>query len=414
VLTSAAALRGRAGHSGDRGARVREVIHRAGFPLDSYSGQKMLGGHPELPRPERSPPTPESLYETTTGVLAVGRPAQAAGCSCAATRNRRSSPASSNLPRDRYTTTTRLASAGGVAGRARRHHLEVQRPGRRDRDRQGALHGAHRSGRQADPDSGANPAAARDAVRSWDDLMVEAVLAEWRARTSRRLPGHLRDRVGAGTGGSPSRFRRPTGGLHRRGGLVDLRRAFQTLPADGDLDTSCLPPADPEPGGAAVQAVPGRFPRDAVAGSAGVAAGWASRWSTSGPTRCAATTGPSAGSFGLRAAHRPAVLADVSTDGTALRTRFPEAFAAAWQVQRRGGRYQRTGPAPAASAGVSDGAPHLRQVTAPGRQPYSQDSIENAVLGPHRRGRPRWSRLVRDPVQPGAGGRTTGARAPRR
>ncbi|MFD1049892.1 NAD-glutamate dehydrogenase, partial [Kibdelosporangium lantanae] len=88
--------------------RVREVIHRAGFPLDSYSGQRMLEVIQNWPRSELFSSSTDSLYATATGVIAL------------ADRRRlrfflRRDPFKRFfsclvfLPRDRYTTTTRLA-----------------------------------------------------------------------------------------------------------------------------------------------------------------------------------------------------------------------------------------------------------------------------------------------------------------
>jgi glutamate dehydrogenase len=51
--------------------RVREVIHRAGFPLESYSGELMLEVAQTYPRAELFSTNSETLYEVTTGVLAL-------------------------------------------------------------------------------------------------------------------------------------------------------------------------------------------------------------------------------------------------------------------------------------------------------------------------------------------------------
>ena len=53
--------------------RVLEVIRRAGFPLGSYSGQRMLEVIQTYPRAELFSTDPDSLYTTVTGVLALGR-----------------------------------------------------------------------------------------------------------------------------------------------------------------------------------------------------------------------------------------------------------------------------------------------------------------------------------------------------
>ncbi|HEX8869608.1 MAG TPA: NAD-glutamate dehydrogenase, partial [Lentzea sp.] len=88
--------------------RVRDVIHRAGFPLQSYSGQRMLEVIQNYPRTELFSVDADTLYQTTTGVIAL------------AERRRlrlflRQDPYGRffsclvYLPRDRYTTTSRLA-----------------------------------------------------------------------------------------------------------------------------------------------------------------------------------------------------------------------------------------------------------------------------------------------------------------
>ena len=50
---------------------VRDAIHRAGFPLESYSGQQMLEVISALPREELFSATEEQLHDTAVGVLAV-------------------------------------------------------------------------------------------------------------------------------------------------------------------------------------------------------------------------------------------------------------------------------------------------------------------------------------------------------
>src|SRR5882757_7840271 len=146
--------------------RVREVIHRAGFPLESYSGQKMLEVIQNYPRPELFSTDAQSLYETTTGVLAL------------ADRRR----LRLFLRRDRYTTATRLAMQDVLLAELGGVNLEYSaRVGKTEIARvHFMVHTDPAS--QADPDSGAIQQLLADAVRSWDDLMVEAVLAEWRAR----------------------------------------------------------------------------------------------------------------------------------------------------------------------------------------------------------------------------------------
>ncbi len=88
--------------------RVLDVIRRAGFPLKSYSGQRMLEVVQTYPRAELFSTDPDSLYTTVTGVLALADRR-------ALRLFRRRDPYGRfhsclvYLPRDRYTTRTRLA-----------------------------------------------------------------------------------------------------------------------------------------------------------------------------------------------------------------------------------------------------------------------------------------------------------------
>ncbi|MGE3256240.1 NAD-glutamate dehydrogenase [Pseudonocardia sp.] len=88
--------------------RVREAIHQAGFPLDSYSGQQMLQVISGLPREELFSSDTERLHDTATGVLAI---AGSLGLRLFLRRDpyRRFIAVLVYLPRDRYTTSSRLA-----------------------------------------------------------------------------------------------------------------------------------------------------------------------------------------------------------------------------------------------------------------------------------------------------------------
>jgi glutamate dehydrogenase len=91
-------------------ARVRAAIHRAGFPLESYSGQAMLEVISGLPREELFSANEQSLYDTAVGVLAIaGR--RAVRLFLRPDPYRRFISALVYLPRDRYTTESRRAMA---------------------------------------------------------------------------------------------------------------------------------------------------------------------------------------------------------------------------------------------------------------------------------------------------------------
>lgn len=90
--------------------RVRGAIQRAGFPLQSYSGQQMLEVISGLPREELFSADEPSLYGTAVGVLAMaGR--HAVRLFLRPDPYRRFISALVYLPRDRYTTGSRLAMA---------------------------------------------------------------------------------------------------------------------------------------------------------------------------------------------------------------------------------------------------------------------------------------------------------------
>ncbi|MGQ0575637.1 MAG: NAD-glutamate dehydrogenase [Pseudonocardia sp.] len=90
--------------------RVRDAIHRAGFPLDSYSGQQMLEVISGLPREELFGADEQRLHDTATGVLAIaGR--RAVRLFLRRDPYRRFVSALVYLPRDRYTTASRTAVA---------------------------------------------------------------------------------------------------------------------------------------------------------------------------------------------------------------------------------------------------------------------------------------------------------------
>ena len=89
---------------------VRAAIHRAGFPLESYSGQQMLEVISALPREELFSATEEQLHDTAVGVLAVaGR--RAVRVFLRPDPYRRFTSCLVYVPRDRYTTSSRIAMA---------------------------------------------------------------------------------------------------------------------------------------------------------------------------------------------------------------------------------------------------------------------------------------------------------------
>ncbi|MDT7704269.1 MAG: glutamate dehydrogenase, partial [Pseudonocardiales bacterium] len=94
--------------------RVRGAIRRAGYPMDSYSGQQMLEVLSTLPREELFSSSEQTLLDVATGVLAMaGR--RAVRVFLRRDPYRRFVSCLVFLPRDRYTTTSRLAMADVLA-----------------------------------------------------------------------------------------------------------------------------------------------------------------------------------------------------------------------------------------------------------------------------------------------------------
>ncbi|UVS77594.1 NAD-glutamate dehydrogenase [Actinokineospora sp. UTMC 2448] len=157
--------------------RVRDVIHRAGFPMESYSGQRMLEVIQNWPRAELFSATAESIYTTATGVIAL------------ADRRRlrlflRRDPYGRFftclvfLPRDRYTTTSRIAMQEVLLEELGGTNLEFS-----TRLGESPLAQVYFIVR-TDPATITDPDVLRiqerltQAVRTWDDRMVEALLTE--------------------------------------------------------------------------------------------------------------------------------------------------------------------------------------------------------------------------------------------
>ena len=90
--------------------RVRDAIHRAGFPLESYSGQQMLEVISALPREELFGASEERLHDTAVGVLGAAG-TRAVRLFLRPDPYRRFLSCLVYLPRDRYTTSSRLAMA---------------------------------------------------------------------------------------------------------------------------------------------------------------------------------------------------------------------------------------------------------------------------------------------------------------
>ena len=227
--------------------RVREVIHRAGFPLASYSGQRMLEVIQNYPRTELFSTDTDSLFATATGVIALAerrrlrlflrRDPYGRFFSCLV-----------YLPRDRYTTTSRLAMQevllAELGGTSLEYSANVG---------ESTLARVHFTvhtdpTRQLDPNTGEIQQKLAEAVRSWDDRVVDAVVAEYEAAGQDGVAGGLGAESAAEQGQRyavvfPEAYKEDFSAAE---GLADFRR-IEAL-REGDLDMSFYVPADAEPG----------------------------------------------------------------------------------------------------------------------------------------------------------------------
>ncbi|HEV2780486.1 MAG TPA: NAD-glutamate dehydrogenase [Actinophytocola sp.] len=232
--------------------RVREVIHRAGFPLESYTGQKMLEVIQNWPRAELFSTSTDQLYQMVTGVIALAdrrrlrlflrRDPYGRFYSCLVF-----------LPRDRYTTTSRLAMQQVLLEELSGTHLEYSA-----RIGETPLAQVHFTvhtdpGRWLEPDVTHIQERLAEAVRTWDDRLVEAVFEEQRAKMDRGESRTGTVTVGAESATEqghrfasvfPEAYKEDFGAVEA---LADLRR-LQALTHEGDLDMSFYVPEDAEPG----------------------------------------------------------------------------------------------------------------------------------------------------------------------
>ncbi len=236
------------------GRRVREVIHRAGFPLESYTGQKMLEVIQNWPRSELFSTNTDSLYQTTTGVIALAdrrrlrlflrRDPYGRFFSCLVF-----------LPRDRYTTTSRLAMQEVLIDELGGTDLEFS-----TRIGETALAQVHFTvhtdpSRDTDLDVTRIQERMTQAVRTWEDRMVEAVFAEQREKLDMPRSRDQDDMVAVGAESAteqgqrfasvfPEAYKEDFNAVEA---LTDLRR-LESLRADGDLDMCFYRAEDGEPG----------------------------------------------------------------------------------------------------------------------------------------------------------------------
>jgi glutamate dehydrogenase len=167
--------------------RVRNAIHRAGFPLESYSGQQMLEVISGLPREELFSASEQRLHDTAVGVLAVaGR--RAVRVFLRADPYRRFLSCLVYLPRDRYTTSSRLAMADVLQRRL--GGLSVDHTARVSESSLALVHFIVHTDADAagfgDVDVDALQDELTEAVRTWDDRLLSGPGA---AEVAALLPG---------------------------------------------------------------------------------------------------------------------------------------------------------------------------------------------------------------------------------
>ncbi|GAA3580707.1 NAD-glutamate dehydrogenase [Amycolatopsis ultiminotia] len=229
--------------------RVREVIHRAGFPMESFSGQRMLEVLQNWPRADLFSADSDSLYATTTGAITLSdrrrlrlflrRDPYGRFYSCLV-----------YLPRDRYTTRSRLAMQEVLLEALEGTQLEYSA-----RVGETLLAQVHFMV-HTDPASRVEPDTLRiqerlnTVVRSWDDRLVETILAERRERAGDGGPfGVVGEESAADQG---QRFGAVFPEAYKEDftadeALADLRR-LDTLVDEGDLAQSFYLPATAGPG----------------------------------------------------------------------------------------------------------------------------------------------------------------------
>ena len=167
--------------------RVRDAIHRAGFPLDSYSGQQMLEVISGLPREELFSASEQRLHDTAVGVLAVDahRPVR---LFLRPDPYRRFLSCLVYLPRDRYTTSSRLAMVDVL--RRRLGGRTIDYTARVSESKLALVHFTVHTDADAVGYAGVDVPALQDeltaAVRTWDDRLLSAPDA---AAVSAQLPG---------------------------------------------------------------------------------------------------------------------------------------------------------------------------------------------------------------------------------
>ncbi|MBW0106268.1 NAD-glutamate dehydrogenase, partial [Pseudonocardia sp. KRD291] len=196
--------------------KIRSAIRRAGFPADSYSGQQMLEVFSGLPREELFSSSEQTLHDTAVGVLAAaGR--RGVRVFVHPDPYRRFLSCLVYLPRDRYTTTSRLAMADVL--RERLGGSDVAYTAQVNEASLALVHFTVATDPAAEPvdcDLDALQDELTEASRTWDDRLVSALGA-----AGTRAAGVL--------AGIPESYK---AGIAPDRAVEDLRRLL-ALPAEG-------------------------------------------------------------------------------------------------------------------------------------------------------------------------------------
>ena len=228
--------------------RVRETIRGAGFPIEAYSGQRMLEEIQNYPRTELFSTDVRTLRDTITGVLALAerrtlkpflrRDPYGRFYSCVV-----------YLPRDRYTTSSRLAMQEVLLQALGGASLEYS-----TRVGESALARVHfvvytDPGERREPDLSQIQRWLSDAIHTWGDQMLEEVDSEHpEGAGERSRAGRSSETVSAVAqryvAAFPEAYKEDFGAAE---GLADLRR-LQALSGQQDLRMSFYQPSEPSPG----------------------------------------------------------------------------------------------------------------------------------------------------------------------
>jgi glutamate dehydrogenase len=221
------------------GDRVRRAIQQAGVPWDSHSGQRMLGILQDFPLTELFSADWEFLYDTTSALLAsverhrlrlfVRRDPRRRFFSCLV-----------YLARDRYTTVSRQAMEEVLVSELHGNSIEHYA---RTADTalatvQFVVHTDN--GEPVEPDVARIHERLSAAVRSWDDNLIEAVLAGQHG-TSGDVTGELGQRCASAF---PEAYKED---FDTETALADLTH-LRVLSRDRDLNLSIYLPPDAQAG----------------------------------------------------------------------------------------------------------------------------------------------------------------------